>query len=87
MPIDSIPSVPASSTAAKVSPMYMRSASRQPKSLAGQSIGLTLAIALAGLLALRIVGLWFNQTDLFFDEAQYWSWGKEPAFGYYSKPR
>lgn len=38
------------------------------------------------LLALRIVSLWFNNSDLFFDEAQYWVWGKEPAFGYFSKP-
>ncbi len=45
-----------------------------------------LALALAGLLAVRLVALAFNGTDLFFDEAQYWSWSKEPAFGYYSKP-
>ena len=37
-------------------------------------------------LAARLVSLWFNNTDLFFDEAQYWVWGKEPAFGYFSKP-
>ena len=24
--------------------------------------------------------------ELFFDEAQYWAWGQEPAFGYYTKP-
>ncbi len=34
----------------------------------------------------RIVLLWFNQVDLFMDEAQYWLWGQEPDFGYYSKP-
>ena len=38
------------------------------------------------LLAVRLVALKFNATDLFFDEAQYWSWSLEPAFGYYSKP-
>ena len=27
-----------------------------------------------------------TRTDLFFDEAQYWAWSEEPAFGYYSKP-
>jgi 4-amino-4-deoxy-L-arabinose transferase-like glycosyltransferase len=37
-------------------------------------------------LVLRIVSLWFNATELFFDEAQYWVWAGEPAFGYYSKP-
>lgn len=45
-----------------------------------------LLLVLAALLALRIVALHFNATDLFFDEAQYWSWSLEPAFGYYSKP-
>ena len=41
----------------------------------------------AGLiLLLRVVSLWFNNAPLFFDEAQYWVWAKEPAFGYFSKP-
>ena len=38
------------------------------------------------LLAVRLAALKLNATDLFFDEAQYWSWSLEPAFGYYSKP-
>ncbi len=42
--------------------------------------------ALAALLAARVAALQVNGTDLFFDEAQYWSWSREPAFGYYSKP-
>jgi 4-amino-4-deoxy-L-arabinose transferase-like glycosyltransferase len=41
---------------------------------------------LAILLLLRLLSLWFNNTGLFFDEAQYWLWAGEPAFGYYSKP-
>jgi len=45
-----------------------------------------LALVCAGLLAFRWIALAFNATDLFFDEAQYWAWGEEPAFGYYSKP-
>ncbi len=45
-----------------------------------------LACGLGVLLLVRLVALWFNATDLFFDEAQYWSWSLEPAFGYYSKP-
>jgi 4-amino-4-deoxy-L-arabinose transferase-like glycosyltransferase len=40
----------------------------------------------AMMLSLRIVSLWFNNSELFFDEAQYWVWAKEPAFGYFSKP-
>ncbi|MBM7070137.1 glycosyltransferase family 39 protein [Actibacterium sp. 188UL27-1] len=36
--------------------------------------------------AYRIVMLAFDSTDLFVDEAQYWLWGQDLAFGYYSKP-
>lgn len=41
---------------------------------------------LAALLSLRLVALYLNGTDLFFDEAQYWAWSEEPALGYFSKP-
>ncbi len=41
---------------------------------------------LGALLVFRVVALYVNGTDLFFDEAQYWAWSQEPAFGYYSKP-
>jgi 4-amino-4-deoxy-L-arabinose transferase-like glycosyltransferase len=40
----------------------------------------------AAVTAARWVLLAFNQTDLFVDEAQYWLWGQDFAFGYYSKP-
>ena len=49
----------------------------------------TFALALVGI---ALVTLWrvallpFNATDLFVDEAQYWFWGQELAWGYYSKP-
>ena len=43
-------------------------------------------LALGGILILRLAALAVNPTDLFFDEAQYWTWSLEPAFGYYSKP-
>jgi 4-amino-4-deoxy-L-arabinose transferase-like glycosyltransferase len=51
-------------------------------------IGVPLVLwgGLALLLAVRLVALRYNATDLFFDEAQYWYWSLEPAFGYYSKP-
>jgi len=49
--------------------------------------GLGLAIALLAILTLiRLVGLTFSTVDLFFDEAQYWAWSRELAFGYFSKP-
>ncbi len=43
--------------------------------------GFVLAVA-----ALRLVALAFNRTDLFVDESQYWLWGQNLDFGYYSKP-
>lgn len=43
-------------------------------------------MALGGLLLVRLTALALNRTDLFFDEAQYWTWSLELAFGYYSKP-
>ncbi|WP_068311873.1 ArnT family glycosyltransferase [Aliiruegeria sabulilitoris] len=45
----------------------------------------SLLIVLA-ITAFRIALLAANRTDLFVDEAQYWLWGQELAFGYYSKP-
>ncbi len=45
-----------------------------------------LASFLALILAFRVISLWFNNSELFFDEAQYWFWAQEPAFGYFSKP-
>jgi 4-amino-4-deoxy-L-arabinose transferase-like glycosyltransferase len=43
-------------------------------------------LGLLALLGFRLIALRWNVTDLFFDEAQYWAWSEEPAFGYYSKP-
>ena len=43
-------------------------------------------LLLAVILAVRIVALAVSNAELFFDEAQYWAWGQEPAFGYYTKP-
>lgn len=43
-------------------------------------------LLVAAVTALRWALLAFDRTDLFVDEAQYWLWGQEFAFGYYSKP-
>ena len=43
-------------------------------------------IVLVALTAIRIVGLYFSVVDLFMDEAQYWAWSRELAYGYFSKP-
>lgn len=45
------------------------------------AFGLVSAITVA-----RLVLLAFNRTDLYVDESQYWLWGQDFAFGYYSKP-
>ena len=45
-----------------------------------------LLVILGVLLVVRLVVLYFAKTDLFFDEAQYWSWSRDLAFGYFSKP-
>jgi 4-amino-4-deoxy-L-arabinose transferase-like glycosyltransferase len=42
--------------------------------------------ALCIIAILRLTALWANSTELFVDEAQYWSWSLTPAFGYFSKP-
>ena len=43
-------------------------------------------ILVAAVTAARLTLLAFNRTDLFVDESQYWLWGQNLDFGYYSKP-
>ncbi|MDW6022141.1 glycosyltransferase family 39 protein [Mesorhizobium sp. BAC0120] len=43
-------------------------------------------LLLLGILALRIAGLALSNAELYYDEAQYWAWAQDPAFGYYTKP-
>jgi 4-amino-4-deoxy-L-arabinose transferase-like glycosyltransferase len=45
-----------------------------------------LALLLAAILAVRIVGLAVSNAELYFDEAQYWSWAQQFDFGYFTKP-
>lgn len=45
-----------------------------------------LVILLLAILAVRTAGLALSNAELFYDEAQYWAWAQEPAFGYYTKP-
>ena len=44
------------------------------------------AIALLALLLLRLAAILVSDVDLYADEAQYWRWSTDPAWGYYSKP-
>lgn len=45
-----------------------------------------LLACLAALTVFRLVAILLSNTELFFDEAQYWFWSRDLAFGYYSKP-
>ncbi|MEO1567732.1 MAG: glycosyltransferase family 39 protein [Pseudomonadota bacterium] len=42
--------------------------------------------ALAVLLVMRVAGIMATPLNLGPDEAQYWRWAQDPAWGYYSKP-
>jgi len=46
----------------------------------------TFILALVGLTAIRLGTLVASPLDLFPDEAQYWDWSRELAWGYFSKP-
>src|SRR5215472_4478541 len=53
----------------------------------GQSSRLVATVLIvAALTGLRLLGLRFSVVDLFYDEAQYWSWSRDLALGYYTKP-
>jgi len=45
-----------------------------------------LAVILIALFAMRELALALSATDLGFDEAQYWAWAQDLAFGYSTKP-
>lgn len=47
----------------------------------GKLIGVLILI-----LSLRLFSLAYNNSELFFDEAQYWAWAQQLEFGYFSKP-
>jgi 4-amino-4-deoxy-L-arabinose transferase-like glycosyltransferase len=55
-------------------------------SFADGGYGLPLVLSLGVLLALRLIAVYAAQIDLGRDEAQYWIWSRELAFGYFSKP-
>lgn len=46
----------------------------------------TLALITLGVVLARLAVVWLTPLDLFYDEAQYWFWGQNLAFGYFSKP-
>jgi 4-amino-4-deoxy-L-arabinose transferase-like glycosyltransferase len=46
----------------------------------------TAASILAVVTLIRLMGLMLSDVELFTDESQYWSWSRELAWGYFSKP-
>jgi 4-amino-4-deoxy-L-arabinose transferase-like glycosyltransferase len=63
----------------------MTSSAVSSRSIAAPGLPLLLVILLA-LTLVRVIGLHTSVVDLFFDEAQYWDWSRDLAFGYFSKP-
>jgi 4-amino-4-deoxy-L-arabinose transferase-like glycosyltransferase len=63
----------------------MTIAAASSRSTFAPSLALT-ALLLGALTIVRTIGLHYSAVDLFFDESQYWSWSRELAFGYFSKP-
>ena len=59
------------------------SGSRPALSPPGFPLLLTILLAVT---LVRLIGLHTSVVDLFFDEAQYWAWSRDLAFGYFSKP-
>lgn len=57
-----------------------------PAVTAADNYAVPLLLCVAALTIFRIMALILSGTELFFDEAQYWFWSRELAFGYYSKP-
>ncbi len=55
------------------------------RSKSAPSVPLLLS-ALVALTAIRLFGLHVSSVDLYYDEAQYWAWSRDLAFGYFSKP-
>ena len=57
-----------------------------PAYLQGQKPINQLTAILIGLLIIRLAWLFMAPWGLHGDEAQYWAWSQDPAFGYFSKP-
>lgn len=47
---------------------------------------LLLGGVLLAVLVVRVAGLALSNAEFYLDEAQYWAWAQEPAFGYFTKP-
>jgi hypothetical protein len=59
----------------------------EPSSTSETRYFLSLLVCLGALLALKLAAVYAARIDLVLDEAQYWTWSRDLAFGYFSKPR
>jgi 4-amino-4-deoxy-L-arabinose transferase-like glycosyltransferase len=58
-----------------------------PRSAPSDTQAFAIGLGLVAFVTLwRVALLPFSSADLFVDDAQYWLWGRELAWGYYSKP-
>lgn len=71
---------------ATVLPRDARIRPARPSDMFEPPFGWRLFWVLAALTVFRLAALYVSGTELFFDEAQYWSWSRDLAWGYYSKP-
>jgi Dolichyl-phosphate-mannose-protein mannosyltransferase len=58
----------------------------EPSSTSETRYFLSLLVCLGALLALKLAAVYAARIDLVLDEAQYWTWSRDLAFGYFSKP-
>ncbi|PWR23686.1 ArnT family glycosyltransferase [Zavarzinia compransoris] len=65
--------------------MTARPAAPRPEPADRDAFRAVVAVAL-GLALFRLAVLFIGGMPLYLDEAQYWFWGQDPAFGYFSKP-
>lgn len=54
--------------------------------LSDKGYALLTLLCLGILLAFRLLALYASRVDFVMDEAQYWTWSRDLAFGYFSKP-
>ncbi len=64
----------------------MATPSAPSDTLSTQSYASRLALITVLVVLARLVVVTITPLDLFYDEAQYWFWGQNLAFGYFSKP-
>jgi 4-amino-4-deoxy-L-arabinose transferase-like glycosyltransferase len=57
-----------------------------PSTISDNGYILRLILCLGALLALRLAAVHASAVDFVMDEAQYWTWSRDLAFGYFSKP-